>query len=121
MKISGTHLPKQAAVLGVEHSGSWSLTLLLPRAERGCLAGETGLVVSGTGESRVWEQLLMVIWVAGQEWPMPRSRQVWVPLLPDPRAGSLLMGLRGYKQLSSGCFFSAFFFPVQFLALKDML
>lgn len=60
-KFLTPHLQKQAAVLGVEHSvsRSWSSAVLLPRTERGHMAGETGLVVSGTGGSRAWEQLFL--------------------------------------------------------------
>jgi len=39
---------------------------------------------------------------------MPCSRQLWIPPLINPCAGSLLVGLRSYEQLSSGHFFSAF-------------
>lgn len=69
--------------------------------------------VSGVGHRReqgMGATFPEVVWVAGQEKPMPPSRRVWVPPLPNPCAGSLLMGLCGYEQLSSGHFFSAFFF-----------
>ena len=68
--------------------------------------------VSGVGHRReqgVGAASHEVVWVAGQERPMPPSRQVWVPPLPNPCAGCLLTGLCGYEQLSSGCFFSAAF------------